>query len=192
MRLKAGDFVAAFSVALALIPQAVAYAALAGVPARHGLYAAGLPLIAAAFFASSRYLQTGPVAITSILTFGALATIATPETSHYAALAALLALMVGVGRVALGLMRGGWISYLMSQPVMLGFTSAAALLIVISQLPAALGVQPPGGGTRKPPANMYSPPFIIPASGWPIVPRSVKSPPSVVPPPPSTVYHSMA
>ncbi len=146
MSLKAGDIVAAFSVALALIPQAVAYAALAGVPARHGLYAAGLPLIAAAFFASSRYLQTGPVAITSILTFGALATIATPETSHYAALAALLALMVGVGRVAFGLMRGGWISYLMSQPVMLGFTSAAALLIVISQLPAALGVQPPDGG----------------------------------------------
>lgn len=146
MRPKAGDIFAAFSVAFALIPQAVAYAALAGVPARHGLYAAGLPLIAAAFFASSRYLQTGPVAITSIMTFGALATIATPETSHYAALAALLALMVGVGRVAFGLMRGGWISYLMSQPVMLGFTSAAALLIVISQLPGALGVQPPGGG----------------------------------------------
>ena len=143
MRLKTGDLVAALSVALALIPQAEAYAALAGVPARSGLYAAALPPIVAAFFASSRYLQTGPVAVTSILTFGALATIAVPESAHYAALAALLALMVGVGRVSFGLLRGGWIAYLMSQPVLLGFTTAAATLIMISQIPTALGVHAP-------------------------------------------------
>lgn len=107
MRLKAGDVVAGLSVASILIPQAVAYAALAGMPAQHGLYAAALPPLAAAAFASSRYLQAGPVAITSLLTFGALTALAIPESANYVALAALLAILVGVLRVILGLLRAG-------------------------------------------------------------------------------------
>jgi SulP family sulfate permease len=147
------DIVAGFSVALVLIPQSMAYADLAGLPAHYGLYAAALPPIVAAFFASSPYLQTGPVALTSLLTLGALSALATPGSQMYIALAALLALVVGVARIIVGVIKEGRISYLMSRPVLQGFTIAAALLILASQLPAALGVSPPGEG-------------VIPRAGW--------------------------
>ncbi|MBT8477976.1 MAG: sodium-independent anion transporter, partial [Gemmatimonadetes bacterium] len=137
------DIVAGISVALVLVPQSMAYADLAGLPAHYGLYAAALPPIVAAFFASSPYLQTGPVALTSLLTLGALSVLATPGSQTYIALAALLALVVGVARIIVGVVKEGRISYLMSRPVLQGFTIAAALLIVGSQLPGALGVSPP-------------------------------------------------
>ncbi|NNG15047.1 MAG: SulP family inorganic anion transporter [Gemmatimonadales bacterium] len=136
--------IAGVSVALVLIPQSLAYAELAGMPPYFGLYAAMLPPIAAAFFASSPYLQTGPVAMTSLLTFGALAVLAPPQSPEYIALAALLAVVVGVVRTFLGGIRAGWVAYMMSQPVLTGFTAAAAILIVASQLPTALGVQAEG------------------------------------------------
>ena len=128
-----------------LIPQSLAYAEIAGLPARIGLYAAALPPLAAAFFASSRYLQTGPVAMTALLTFGALTAVATPGTDGYLEGAVLLALIVGAVRVALGLMRAGIVAYLMSTPVLVGFTSAAAILIVASQIPTLLGVEAGSG-----------------------------------------------
>ena len=78
-----GDVLAGISVALVLIPQSLAYAQLAGMPAYRGLYAAALPPIAAAFFASSPYLQTGPVALTSLLTFGALSGLAPIGSDEY-------------------------------------------------------------------------------------------------------------
>lgn len=140
------DLVAGASVALVLIPQAMAYARLAGLPPHHGLYAAALPPVAAAFFASSPYLQTGPTAITSLLTLGALARFAPASTSEYVGAAALLALVVGVVRVVVGLLRAGAMAYLMSEPVLRGFVSAAALLIILSQLPGALGVDGEAGG----------------------------------------------
>jgi len=143
-RLTRGDIIAGISVALVLIPQSLAYAELAGLPAYYGLYAAAVPPLAAAFFASSRYLQTGPVAMTSLLTFGALSAFAEPFTAEWIKLAALLALMVGLTRLLLGLIRGGVIAYFMSQPVLVGFTTAAAILIVSSQLPTALGVKADG------------------------------------------------
>lgn len=124
-----------------LIPQAVAYAGLAGLPPAHGLYAAMLAPIAAAFFVSSPYLQTGPVAMTSVLTFGALAGIATPFTAEYVGLAALLALIVGVIRTLVGVLRAGFIADLLSQPVLNGFTAGAAILICLSQLPEFFGVE---------------------------------------------------
>lgn len=99
---RRGDFLAGISVAAIAIPQALAYAELAGMPAHTGLYAAALPPIVAAVFASSRYLQTGPVAMTSLLVFGALAGIATPGTAEYVQSGILLALIVGVIRVFLG------------------------------------------------------------------------------------------
>ena len=113
-------------------------------PAYRGLYAAALPPLVAAFFASSPYLQTGPVAITAILTFGALSALAPPGSDRYVSLGLLLALVVGATRLALGLFRGGALAYLMSHAVVVGFTSAAALLIVLSQLPAALGASTSG------------------------------------------------
>ncbi len=110
-------------------------------PAYVGLFAAAIPPILAAFFASSPYLQTGPVAMTALLTFGVLAQFsAEPASAEYLKLAALLAVMVGVIRLTLGLIGGGVIAYLMSQPVLAGFTSAAGILITISQLPKLLGV----------------------------------------------------
>lgn len=118
-------------------------------PADRGLYAAALPPIAAALFASSPYLQTGPVAITSILTFAALAPLARPGSDEYVALGLLLALVVGVVRLVIGLARGGVIAYLMSQPVLIGFTSGAALLILASQVPAAVGVDAPSDGVLE-------------------------------------------
>lgn len=140
------DLLAGLSVALVLIPQSMAYAKLAGLPPHIGLFASTLPLIAAALCASSPYLQTGPVAMTSLLTLGALTGLAQPESADYLALAALLALVVGVTRLLLGVLRLGLVTYLMTDPVVTGFTSAAAILITCSQLPKALGVPAPDGG----------------------------------------------
>jgi SulP family sulfate permease len=132
-------------VAFVLVPQSLAYAQLAGLPPEHGLYAAALAPVAAAFAASSPYLQTGPTAITSLLVFGAVSAHAPVNSAEFVALAALLALLVGGWRLALGLLRGGPLAYLMSQPVLLGFTSATGLLIISSQVPAALGGSGSGG-----------------------------------------------
>ncbi|MBT5567769.1 MAG: SulP family inorganic anion transporter [Acidimicrobiaceae bacterium] len=140
------DLLAGLSVAMVLIPQSMAYAELAGLPPHLGLYASALPPILAALFASSPYLQTGPVALTSLLTFGALASLADPGSADYVALAALLALVVGVTRLLLGLFRLGVVTYLMRDPVVAGFTSAATILILASQLPKALGTATPAGG----------------------------------------------
>ncbi len=134
------DLLAGFSVALIAIPQALAYAELAGMPAYTGLYAVAFASIAAAFFASSPYLQTGPIATTSLLTLGVLSQLAEPFSPNYIALAGLLALIVGVIRLIFGIFKMGRIAYLMSQPVLMGFMSAAALLIIASQLPTSLGV----------------------------------------------------
>ena len=142
----AGDVLAGVSVALMVIPQSLAYAEVAGMPAYTGLYAAALPSIVSAFFVSSPYLQTGPVALTSLLTFSALSPLAIPGTPVYIGLAALLALIVGAGRLGIGLFKFGSIASLMSQPVLMGFASAAALLIVVSQFPTAVGLSTLEGG----------------------------------------------
>ncbi len=139
------DLVAGLTVALVAIPQALAYAELAGIPAYVGIYALSAAAIAAAFFASSPHLQVGPAVTTSLLTLGVLATVAPLGSATYMTAAALLALIVGVVRVMLGLLGLGALAYLLAQPVLLGFVSAAALLILASQVPAALGVVPENG-----------------------------------------------
>ncbi|MDH3753932.1 MAG: SulP family inorganic anion transporter [Acidimicrobiia bacterium] len=149
MRLKrpsTGDVIAGVSVALVAIPQSLAYAELAGLPPQYGLFASALPPLLAAAFVSSRYLQTGPVALTALLTFGALESLAVPASTEYIQLAALLALLVGILRVSLGLLRLGSIAYLLSEPVLLGFTTGAAILIMSSQLPKVFDVVPEGRG----------------------------------------------
>ncbi len=145
-RFSVHDLAAGLSVAVILIPQSMAQADVAGMPAHYGLYAAALPCIVAALFASSPYLQTGPVSTTSLLTFGALVPLAAPGSGSYVKLAALLAVVVGLARVAVGLLHGGWLSYLMSRPLLTGFMSGAAILIVAFQLPAAFGSAAPAGG----------------------------------------------
>lgn len=135
-----GDLIAGISVAIVLIPQSLAYAEIAGLPAFIGLYAAALPPLAAAILASSRYLQTGPTAMTALLTFGAISQVASPGSDEYIQAAVVLALIVGVARILLGLARGGIVAYLMSSPVLIGFTTAAAILILASQIPTLLGL----------------------------------------------------
>ena len=125
-----GDVIAGITVALVLVPQSLAYAELAGMPVVNGLYTAAVATVAAGLIGSSPYLQTGPTALTSLLTFGALAPIAAAESPSFVVHAALLALLVGVARVAIGALRWGVLAYLMSQPVVSAFTVAAAILIV--------------------------------------------------------------
>jgi SulP family sulfate permease len=138
------DLVAGASVAFVLIPQSLAYAQLAGMPAYRGLLAAAVPPLVAAPFASSRYLQPGPTAITALLTFATLAPLAPPGSASYVGLALLLALMVGLVRLLVGMLRAGVVSYLLSQPLVIGFVPGAAILIIASQLPVALGVSTEG------------------------------------------------
>lgn len=140
------DGLAGVSVALVLVPQSLAYAVLAGMPPATGLAVGAVATIAAAPFVSSPYLQTGPVAITALLTFGGLADLAETGSAQYVGLAALLALLVGAMRLLIGVARAGALAYLMSQPVLAGFTPAAALVIAISQLPDMLGVEAAGRG----------------------------------------------
>lgn len=135
-----GDLVAGVTVALVLVPQSMAYAQLAGLPAVYGLYTAFLPVAVAALFGSSHQLATGPVAVVSLLTASALAPIAAPGSAQYVALAIALALLVGIVQLALGLLRLGVIVNFLSHPVIAGFTSAAAIIIALSQLNKLLGV----------------------------------------------------
>lgn len=141
-RPRLGDLAAGVSVALLLIPQAVAYAEIAGLPAQVGLFAGALPLLVAAPLVSSPYLQTGPVALTSLLTFAALSGEASVGSTEYIRLAALLALLVAAVRTLMAAARLGVVAYLMSEPVLVGFTAAAGLLIAASQVPDVLGAHP--------------------------------------------------
>ncbi len=134
------DFVAGITVALVLVPQSMAYAQLAGLPAYYGLYAAFLPPMIAALFGSSRQLATGPVAVVSLMTATALEPLATAGSESYIAYAILLALIVGVFQLLLGILRLGVVVNFLSHPVVNGFTNAAAIIIATSQLPKLFGV----------------------------------------------------
>ena len=133
------DLLAGLTVAVMLVPQGMAYAMLAGMPPVTGLYASTLPLVAYALIGSSRALAVGPVAIISLLTMAGVAPLARPGTVDFIALAGILALMVGVLQLALGLLRGGVLVAFLSHAVVSGFTSAAALVIALSQLHHLLG-----------------------------------------------------
>jgi SulP family sulfate permease len=134
------DLIAGITVALVLIPQSMAYAQLAGLPAYYGLYAAFLPGIIAAMWGSSAQLATGPVAVASLLTASALAPLAATGSEQFVALAILLALMVGVIQLVLGAFKLGVVVNFLSHPVIVGFTNAAAIIIGLSQLNKLFGV----------------------------------------------------
>ncbi|MFH1530615.1 MAG: SulP family inorganic anion transporter [Pseudomonadota bacterium] len=134
------DLLAGLTVALVLIPQSMAYAQLAGLPAYYGLYAAFLPPLVAALFGSSHQLATGPVAVVSLMTAAALEPIAAAGSTEYIAYAILLALIVGLFQFALGVLRLGLIVNFLSHPVVNGFTNAAAIIIATSQLAKIFGV----------------------------------------------------
>lgn len=135
------DIWAGLSVGLVLVPQAVAYATLAGMPPETGLYAALLPAVIGILWGSSGLLAVGPVALTSLLTFGSLSALAVPGSSTWIGLAIWLSIYSGLIQFALGAFKLGRISNLVSQPVMVGFINAAAIIIIVSQLPALIGTQ---------------------------------------------------
>ena len=134
------DFVAGLTVALVLVPQSMAYAQLAGMPAYYGLYAAFLPVVVAAMWGSSNQLGTGPVAVVSLLTASTLAPLAAPGSAQFVALAIMLALMVGLFQLALGAFKLGVVVNFLSHPVIVGFTNAAAIIIGLSQINKLIGV----------------------------------------------------
>lgn len=141
----AGDLTAAVVVAMLLVPQAMAYAALAGLPPYVGLYASILPLVAYALAGSSRVLAVGPVAMVSLLTASALAPLADIGTAEQLAAAAVLALMVGVLLFVFGMLRLGALANLLSHPVISGFVTGAAILILAGQLAPLLGLSQASG-----------------------------------------------
>ncbi|MGV0950885.1 MAG: SulP family inorganic anion transporter [Azonexus sp.] len=134
------DLMAGITVALVLIPQSMAYAQLAGLPAYYGLYAAFLPVAVASLWGSSHQLGTGPVAVVSLLTASSLAVLAAPGSDQFIALAIMLALLVGIIQLLLGVFKLGVIVNFLSHPVIVGFTNAAAIIIALSQLSKLFGV----------------------------------------------------
>jgi SulP family sulfate permease len=134
------DLAAGLTVGAMLVPQAMAYALLAGLPPEVGLYAATIPVIVYAFFGTSRQLAVGPVAIVSLLTASALAPLVEEGSAGYLGAAALLALMVGIVHLVLGAGRLGFLVNFLSHSVLVGFTAAAAIIIGFSQAKHLFGI----------------------------------------------------
>ena len=139
-----GDMTAAVIVTIMLIPQSLAYALLAGLPAEVGLYASILPLVAYAIFGTSRALAVGPVAVISLMSASALAPLGIDSVSEFIAAAGVLALLSGVMLVAMGALRLGVVANLLSHPVIAGFITASGILIAVSQLKHILGIPAQG------------------------------------------------
>jgi SulP family sulfate permease len=138
------EWTAGFSVALLMVPQSVAYAALAGMPLVTGLYAALLPALVGVMWGGSTRLSIGPSALTCVLISASLTGLAQPSSTQWVNLAIWLALLAGTLQLLMGVLRYGWLLNLISSPVMMGFTQAAGLLIMASQLPALTGWQTGG------------------------------------------------
>ena len=137
------DVAAGLTTAIMLIPQAMAYAMLAGLPPIVGLYASTIPVALYALFGTSRQLAVGPVAMVSLLVAAGVSGLAGEDPVLYATLAAVLALMVVLMQWGMGLARLGFLVKFLSHPVIAGFTSAAALIIGLSQLKHILGAPIP-------------------------------------------------
>ncbi|WP_114749521.1 SulP family inorganic anion transporter [Pleomorphovibrio marinus] len=137
------DLTAGFTVGVMLIPQGMAYAMLAGLNPIHGLYAATLPLLLYAVFGTSRQLAVGPVAMVSLLTAAGIAALNPEDPSQYLLYALTLAFLVGLIQFGMGLFRLGFVVNFISHPVISGFTSAAAIIIGLSQLKHLLGIPLP-------------------------------------------------
>jgi len=135
-----GDLTAAAIVTLLLIPQSLAYALLAGMPAVTGLYASMLPLVVYAFMGSSHVLAVGPAALRSIMSAAAVGAVVAVGGASFIAASAVLALLVGTLLLVMGALRMGFVSGFLSHPVLSGFISASGILIIGSQLQHLLGL----------------------------------------------------
>ena len=139
------DLLAGLTVAAIMLPQAIVFAFIAGMPPVTGLYTAILGSIVAALWGSSMHAQSGPTNTHSLLTLSVTMTVATVGTPEFAAAAGLLTIMVGVFRLLVGVTRLGVLANFVSDSVIVGFTAGAGILIAINQLPHLLGVSIPRG-----------------------------------------------
>ncbi len=144
--------------AILALPQSMAYALIAGLPAEYGLYAAMLPVAIACLWGSSRYLVSGPTAAISVLLFSSVAPLAPLGSPQYVQAVLLLTFLAGAFQWLLGVLRVGSLVNFVSHSVMLGFTLGAALLIVLGQLPYLLGLAASGEGAA-------------PGNGWRLLAR---------------------
>ncbi|MEO1013040.1 MAG: solute carrier family 26 protein [Bacteroidota bacterium] len=137
------DITAGLTVGIILVPQGMAYAMIAGLPPVYGLYASLVPVLVYAFLGTSRRLSVGPVALDSLLVAAGLGTLALSSLEEYVAMAVLLAFLVGAIQLLLGIFRMGFLVNFLSRPVIAGFTLAAAIIIIFSQLKHLLGLTMP-------------------------------------------------
>lgn len=138
------DLIAALIVTIMLIPQSLAYALLAGLPAEVGLYASILPLIAYTIFGTSRTLAVGPVAVVSLMTAAAIGNIAPQGTDAYLTAAIALAFISGIMLILMGIFRLGLLANFLSHPVISGFITASGIIIAASQLKHIFGIDASG------------------------------------------------
>jgi SulP family sulfate permease len=139
---------AAVIVTIMLIPQSLAYALLAGLPAEMGLYASILPLIAYALFGTSRTLSVGPVAVVSLMTATAVGKVAQTGSADYMVAAIAMAMISGLMLLVMGILRFGFMANFLSHPVVSGFITASGIIIALSQVRHILGI--PGHGDNLP------------------------------------------
>lgn len=139
------DLISGLVIAFMLIPQGMGYALVAGLPPQYGLYACIFPPVVYALLGTSNKISMGPVALDSILIITGLSVLAEPGSDRYLELAVLLTLMVGLLQFCLGFLKFGFIANFLSYPVIIGYTSAAALIIMGSQFETLLGVDVQGG-----------------------------------------------
>lgn len=158
--LMRSEAMAGLSVGLMVIPQGVAYAVLAGMPLITGIYASLLPALVAVLFSASPRLSVGPTALTAMLVSASLSGMATPGSVQWVELAVWLSLLTGALQLLLGYARFGWLLNLVSSPVLLAFTQAAAVCIISSQLPALLGM-PQGWASVTTPTTWDMPSWVM-------------------------------
>ncbi|MEO7851637.1 MAG: SulP family inorganic anion transporter, partial [Rubrivivax sp.] len=137
------DFNAGLTGSLILVPQAVAFATIAGMPPEYGLYAAMVPVIIAALFGSSWQMVSGPTTAISIVVFASLSPLAEPGSADFVRLALTLSFLSGVFMLLLGWLRLGTLMNFVSHTVIVGFTAGAAVLIAASQVKNFFGVDIP-------------------------------------------------
>src|SRR5512137_1573586 len=138
------DLIVALIVTVMLIPQSLAYALLAGLPVQVGLYASMAPLLIYAVFGTSRTLAVGPVAVASLMTAAAAATVASQGTPEYLGATIALAAVSGLLLLAMGLLRLGFLANFLSHPVISGFITASGIQIAAGQLAPVLGIHAEG------------------------------------------------
>ena len=137
------DIIAGLTVCVMLVPQGMAYALLAGMPPIYGLYGGLVPLFLYGIFGTSRQVSIGPVAVSALLVLAGISQLAEPGTDEYIQLAITAGLLIGIVQLLFGVLRLGFLVNFLSHPVIVGFTSAAAVIIAVSQLKYLFGISIP-------------------------------------------------